>query len=149
MSLTSDINEGIKTAMKEKDEVRLRTLRAIKSAILLEQTSKGGNEELSDEQGMKILQKLAKQRKESLEIYQAQGRPELAKTEEEELAVISTFLPKQIDEDAVREIIKNIIDEAGVIDMSQVGKVMPIAMKMLAGQADGKLISAIVKELLS
>ncbi|MCX6350364.1 MAG: GatB/YqeY domain-containing protein [Bacteroidetes bacterium] len=149
MSLFEQINEDLKQAMKSKNEVALRALRGIKSALLLAKTEKGGNDEVSEEAGLKILQKLAKQRKESLEIYTTQNRPDLAKDEELELTVIEKYLPAQMSEADVKEIIKNLIAQAGITSAAEMGKIMPLAMKELAGKADGKLISTLIKELLS
>src|SRR5688500_12571772 len=109
MSLTNQINEDLKSAMKSKDEDALRALRAIKSALLLARTEKGGNDEVDDATGIKILQKLAKQRKESIDIFRQQNRPELAAIEEKELAIIEKYLPKQMDEEEIRSAISTII----------------------------------------
>jgi uncharacterized protein YqeY len=147
MSLTDTANEGIKNAMKAKDEPSLRAYRAIKAALLLAKTDKG-DAEIDHDAEIKLLQKLVKQRKESLEIYIKQDRPDLAKPEEEELRIIESFLPKQMSEDDVREIIKGIIAENGISGQQNIGKLMPLAMKALAGKADGKVISTIAKELL-
>jgi uncharacterized protein len=147
MSLTDTVNEGIKNAMKAKDEPTLRALRAVKAAILLARTEKGGTE-IDSETEMKMLQKLVKQRKESLEIYIKQDRQDLAKAEEQELKVIEAFLPKQMDEAEVRSIIARIISENNLSGAQSIGKLMPLAMKELSGKADGKLISTIAKELL-
>ncbi len=148
MSLEQNINQHLKTAMKAKNQAELRGLRAIKSAILLAKTSgKGGD--LSEEDEIKLLQKLVKQRKDSLEIYQQQNRPELAQKEEEEIQVINKFLPQQMDESAVTEKIKSIIEEIGAKSPADMGKVMGAAMKQLAGKTDGKTISSIAKALLT
>ena len=147
MNLTETANEGIKTAMKAKDEASLRAFRAIKAAIIIAKTEKG-NAELDADTEIKLLQKLVKQRKDSLEIYIKQDRPDLAKAEQEELAVIESFLPKQMSEDDVRQVIKDIIAEQGLSGAQNIGKLMPLAMKALAGKTDGKLISTIAKELL-
>lgn len=149
MSLQENIDQDIKSAMLSKDSVRLRGLRAIKSALLLAKTEKGAQEILNEEAGLKVLQRLAKQRKESAEIYQAQNRPDLYQIEQEELQVIESFLPKQMDREAVSAIIKAIISSTGATNMKDMGKVMGIANKDLAGKADGKTISELVKELLS
>lgn len=148
MSLEININEAIKTAMKAKDEVGLRTLRAIKAAILIEKTS-GADKEMSEADELKMLQKMAKQRRDSLDIFKAQNREDLAKKEEEELAIISTFLPKQMSADELREALKTIIAQTGASTAADMGKVMGAANKALTGKADGKAISAMVKELLS
>ncbi|RYD74411.1 MAG: GatB/YqeY domain-containing protein [Sphingobacteriales bacterium] len=148
MSLTNEINEDLKNAMRSKDEAALRALRSIKSALLLAKTEKGGNDEVDEETGVKILQKLAKQRKESIDIYKNQNRPELAETEIQELAIIEKYLPKQMDEAQVRSVIESIIKANGIQGSAQIGKLMPLAMKELQGKTDGKLISTIAKELL-
>ena len=147
MNLKDQINEGIKEAMKAKQSDRLRALRGIKSAFMLQDTAEGGAE-VSEAERMKALQKLAKQRKDSLDIYVQQGREDLAKVEREELAVIEEFLPAQMGEAEVRAAVQAIISESGASGMKDMGKVMPVAMSHLGGQADGKLISALVKELL-
>ena len=147
MNLTETVNHGILTAMKAKDEPTLRGLRAIKAALLLAKTDKGGAE-MDKETEIKMLQKLVKQRKESLEIYIKQDRPDLAKAEEQELNIIESFLPKQMGEADVREIIARIVSENNLQGAQSIGKLMPLAMKELSGKADGKLISTIAKELL-
>jgi len=148
MSLESQIMEEIKTAMKAKDEAGLRTLRAIKAAILIEKTS-GSASEMTEADELKMLQKMAKQRRDSLEIFTTQNRPDLAVKEEEELAIISRFLPQQMSEDEIRTAIAEIITQTGASSAADMGKVMGAANKALAGKADGKTISGIVKELLS
>lgn len=148
MSLETKIMEQLKDAMRSKDEVALRTLRAIKAAILLEKTSgKGG--ELSEADETKMLQKLAKQRKDALDIFRQQNREDLAQKEEEELAVIEKFLPEQMSEENLIQALKNIISETGASSPADMGKVMGVATKKLAGQADGKAISENVKKILS
>lgn len=149
MSLETTINENLKKAMLAKDEKGLRAIRAIKAAILLAKTAEGGAEGLSDEAEIKLLQKLVKQRKDSIEIFEQQNRPDLAVKEKEEVEVIEQYLPKQLDEAELRTIIAGIIQQAGVTSISGLGQVMGIASKQLAGKADGKTISSIVKELLS
>lgn len=149
MSLAETINKEIITAMKARDEASLRGLRAIKSAILLAQTDKGAADALSAEAELKILQKLAKQRKDSLEIYEQQKREDLAVKEREEIAVIERFLPRQMSEEEITAVLKQIIAQTGATTAAETGKVMPVAMKELAGKADGKTISAILKNLLS
>jgi uncharacterized protein YqeY len=134
--------------MKAKDEAGLRGLRAIKAAILLAKTSEGGGEITADDE-IKLLQKLVKQRKDSLDIFRQQNRADLAKKEEEEIAIIEKFLPKQMDAEELKTIIAGIITETGASSPADMGKVMGVASKQLAGQADGKTISAVVKELLS
>ena len=149
MSLQENINQDIKSAMLNKDSIRLRGLRAIKSALLLAKTEKGAQDTLNEEAEIKVLQRLAKQRKESAEIYQAQNRPDLYQIEQEELQVIESFLPQQMDREAVSVLIKEIISNSGATSMKDMGKIMGIANKDLAGKADGKTISEVVKELLS
>ncbi len=149
MSIFDQVNEGIKNAMKNKEEATLRALRGVKSALLLAKTEKGAADELSEEKEIQVLQKLVKQRKESLEIYTAQNRADLAAVESEEIAVIEKFLPKQMDEAEVRSILQNIISTVGATGPQDMGKVMGVATKQLAGKADGKLISTLVKELLA
>jgi len=139
----------LKTAMLAKDEGGLRGLRAIKAAIIIAKTSEGAGGELKEEDETKLLQKLVKQRKDSLAIYQEQKRPDLAKKEEEEIRVIEKFLPKQLDEQALKAALSKIIAETGASSPADIGKVMGVATKQLAGQADGKTISAVAKELLT
>lgn len=147
MNLIEQVNEGIKNAMKAKETDRLRALRGIKSAFLLLQTSEGVTE-VTDEMCIKALQKLAKQRKDSLEIYTQQGRADLATIEQSELTVIEEFLPAMLSEDEVRSRIQKIIADSGLLGAANMGKIIPMAMKELGGQAEGKLISQLVKELL-
>ncbi|MBC7426635.1 MAG: GatB/YqeY domain-containing protein [Bacteroidia bacterium] len=148
MPLTETINKDIITAMKAKDEARLRALRAIKSAFLLAGTE-SGSKEIPDEVAIKAIQKLAKQRKDSLEIFTKENRADLADKEKEELAVLAEYLPEQMNNAAIAEVVKGIISETGAEGMKDVGKVMPLAMKALAGKADGKAISEVMKSLLS
>ena len=149
MGLEQKIMTELKTAMLAKDEAGLRSLRAIKAAILLVKTAEGGSGELKEEDELKLLQKLVKQRKDSLEIFQQQNRPDLAKKEEEEIAVIEKFLPKQLSVEELKEALSRIITDTGASSPSDLGKVMGIASKQFAGKADGKTISALVKELLT
>jgi len=149
MALEQKVMGELKTAMLAKDEGALRGLRAIKAAIILAKTSEGAGGELKEEDETKLLQKLVKQRKDSLEIFQQQGRADLAKKEEEEIAVIERFLPKQLDEAALKAALTKIIAETGASSPADIGKVMGAATKQLAGQADGKAISAAAKQLLS
>ena len=135
--------------MLSKDEKALRALRAIKAAILLAKTSEGAGGKLKQEDEIKLLQKLVKQRKDSLEIYRQQNRADLAQKEQEEIEVIEKFLPQQLSGEQLRDEIKNIVTETGATSPSDMGKVMGVATKRFAGKADGKTISAIVKELLS
>ncbi len=148
MNLEDKINNDLKEAMKAKDATTLRGVRAIKSAILLHKTS-GAGVEVTAEDAIKILQKLVKQRKESLGIFEQNGRPELAQTEREEIEVIERYLPKQLSEAEIEAIVKNIIAETGATSMKEMGKVIGAANKQLAGQAEGAVISGIVKKLLS
>lgn len=148
MSFTDTINADLKTAMKAKDQDAMRTLRAIKSAILLANTD-GSGEEMTEERGIKILQKLVKQRKESLDIYVKQGREDLAAPERAEISVIEKYLPEAMSEADVEKAVKAVIDQTGATSMKDMGKVMGMATKQLAGQADGKVISGIVRKLLS
>ena len=148
MSLEERINQDLKEAMKAKDQAALRGIRAIKDAILLEKTS-GANHEISDAEEMKIVQKLIKQRKDSLDIYQKQNREDLAQTEREEIEVIKQYLPKQLTREELRAEIKKVIDEIGASSIQDMGKVMGTASKKLAGKADGKTMSGIVRELLN
>jgi uncharacterized protein len=148
MSLESIINEDLKTAMKAKDQVALRGIRAIKSAILLYNTS-GSGSELSPDGEIALLQKLVKQRQDSLDIYEKQGREDLAVVEREEIEVIMRYLPKQMTEDELKTAVKGIMDRIGATTMKDMGKVMAEASKEFAGKADGKTISAVVKAMLS
>ena len=147
MSLEKKINADLKAAMLAKQDAMVRGLRAIKSALLLEKTSGGGS--MTPEVEMKMLQKLVKQRKESAEIYIQQNRADLAKTEQEEIAVIEKYLPKQMDAEELQTELKKIIETVGAKTPADLGKVMGAATKQLAGKADGRMISQIVKELLS
>lgn len=149
MSLELTINDNIKKAMLAKDEKGLRALRAIKAAILLAKTAEGATDTLSEDTEIKILQKLVKQRKDSIEIFEKQNREDLAIKEKEEVEVIEQFLPKQLDTEEIKAAVAEIIGQTGVTGISGLGQVMGIATKQLAGKADGKTISAIVKELLS
>ena len=149
MSLEQKIIGDLKAAMLAKDEAALRSLRAIKAAILLAKTAEGGNGEIAEEEETKLLQKMVKQRKDSLEIFTQQNRPELAKKEEEEIAVIEKFLPKQLSADEIKAELEKIIAATGASSPADMGKVMGAATKQLAGKADGKTISALVKELLA
>ena len=148
MQLEKQVMEQLKAAMLAKDEAALRSLRAIKAAILIAKTSEGANGELKEEDEIKILQKLVKQRKDSADIFNQQKREDLAKKEEEEIAVIEKFLPKQLDLEELRTILKDIIAQVGAQSSADLGKVMGVAAKQLAGRADGKTISATVKEIL-
>jgi uncharacterized protein YqeY len=147
MSLEQSIMAKMKDAMKAKDEATLRGLRAIKAALLLLKTS--GTDQISTEDELKMLQKLVKQRQDSLEIFRQQNRADLAQKEEEEIRVIEQFLPQQLSPDALKAALQSIIAEVGASGIQDLGKVMAVASKKLAGQADGKAISACVKELLT
>lgn len=149
MNLTEQINNDIKEAMKAKDTVRLTALRAIKSQLLLAATEKGADDGASDEAGIKMLQKLVKQRKESAELYLTQGRNDLADPELAEAAIIEKYLPKQLSEDELKPIIRAIIAQVGASGPQDMGKVMGAASQQLAGKADGKTISSVVRGLLS
>ena len=149
MGLEQKIMTDLKAAMLAKDEAGLRSLRAIKAAILLAKTSEGAGGELKEEDEMKLLQKLVKQRRDSLEIFRQQNREDLAKKEEEEIAVIEKFLPAAMSTDELKEEIKKIIASTGASSPADMGKVMGVATKQLAGRADGRAISSLVKELLS
>lgn len=148
MSLFDQVSNDIKSAMLAKDKVRLEALRGIKKEFLEAKTAKGADGELSDDMAMKILVKMVKQRKESAQIYTEQNRPDLAEPELAEAAVIETYLPKQMDEAELTEALKAIIAEVGATSAKEMGKVMGVASKRLAGLADGRAISAKVKELL-
>lgn len=149
MDLFDKISEDIKKAMLAKDRVRLEALRGIKKEFLEAKTAKGGDGTLPDDVATKILVKMAKQRRESAAIYNEQNRPELAENELAEMAVIEEYLPKQLSEEELTAELKKIIAEVGATDAKMMGKVMGVASKALAGRADGRAISAKVKELLS
>lgn len=149
MSLQAKIMEEMKAAMKAKDSVALESLRAIKSAILLAKTDKGAGSELSEEDEIKLVQKLVKQRKDSAAIFQEQGRADLAEPELAQVAVIEKFLPEQLTEEEIEKVVVQTIDAVGATGMQDMGKVMGVVSKELAGQADGKTISTIVKSKLS
>ena len=147
MSLEAKITTDLKAAMKAKDQVALRSIRAVKAAMLIVKTD-GSGKELDAEGEIKLLQKLVKQRRDSLEIFEKQGREDLAVKEREEIAVIEKYLPKQMDAAEIEGVVGNIISETGASSMKDMGKVMGMASKQLAGKADGKTISSIVKKLL-
>jgi uncharacterized protein YqeY len=149
MSLEQRIMPELKAAMLAKDEKAMRSLRAIKAAIIVAKTAEGAGGELKEEDEIKLLQKLVKQRKDSLEIFTAQNRADLAQREQEEIEVIEKFLPKQLSADELKSEIKTIIAESGATSPAEMGKVIGLANKKLAGRADGKTISAVVKELLA
>lgn len=146
MSLVDKINEDIKAAMLAKEKEKLEAIRAIKSALLLAQTS---GEAVSEETEIKLLQKLVKQRRESAEIYKTQNREDLLKAEIFQAEIIEAYLPKQMSKDEVKNVIATIIKETGVTNVKEMGKIMGVASKQLAGKADNKTISEVIKELLS
>jgi uncharacterized protein len=148
MSLKQQIDNDIKKAMLAKNREELEALRGIKSLILLAETDKGATGEISSETENKLLQKAAKQRKESADIFQQQGRTDLADKENFQLEVISRYLPKQLSEEEIMKTLKNIISEVGAKGPQDMGKVMGAATKALSGQADGKIIADLVKKLL-
>lgn len=143
------IDQEIKKAMLAKDQAKLRGLRAIKAALLLARTEKGSAEEINEEAELKILQRLVKQRKESADIYKQQGREDLSVIEEEEIEVISQFMPQQLSREEVEALIASLIKDSGANSVKDMGKVMGLANKELAGKADGKLIAEIVKSQLA
>jgi uncharacterized protein YqeY len=147
--ISSTIDQEIKQAMLSKNAAALRGLRAIKAALLLARTEKGSTEEITEETELKILQRLIKQRKESADIYNQQGRADLSVIEEEEIEVISGFMPKQLEKADIEQIIAKIISDSGATSVKDMGKVMGLANKELAGKADGKIIAEIVKSLLA
>lgn len=149
MSLEQKVMAEMKEAMKSKDEAALRGLRAIKAEIIKAKTEPGAGGEVSAEKELSLLQKMMKQRKDSLEIYQQQNREDLAKKEQEEIAVIEKFLPQQLSAEELKAELQQIIAETGASSPADMGKVMGVATKKMAGRADGKTISALVKELLA
>jgi len=149
MNLEQKVMAEMKDAMKAKDEAGLRGLRAIKAEIIKAKTEPGAGGEISVDGELKLLQKIVKQRRDSLEIFTQRNRPDLAKKEQEEIAVIEKFLPKQLSEVEIKEALVAIVAEVGATSPADMGKVMGIATKQLAGKADGKVISALVKELLA
>jgi uncharacterized protein YqeY len=149
MSLKQQIDADIKQAMLAKDQTKLRALRAVKSMILLEETKEGQSGELKTEDETRILTKAVKQRKDSADIYRQQNRPDLLEVEEAEIAVIEQFLPKQLSEDELKVKLQAIMTRIGASVPSDIGKLMGVATKELAGQTDGKAISAMAKQLLA
>ena len=149
MNLEQKIMADMKDAMKAKDEAALRSLRAIKAAIIIAKTAEGAGGEIKEEEETRLLQKLVKQRRDSLEIFQKQNRPDLAQKEQEEIAIIEKFLPAQLSEEELRAEVQAAIAEVGATSAADMGKVMGAATKRLAGRADGKAVSAAVKELLA
>lgn len=149
MALFEKVNEDIKTAMKERDKVALETLRNIKKVFLEAMTAPGANNTLEDADALKMIQKLAKQGKESAQTYIDAGRQDLADAELAQVSVIERYLPEQLSEAEIEKIVKTIIEQTGAASMKDMGKVMGMANKQLAGKADGKTISGIVKKLLA
>jgi uncharacterized protein YqeY len=149
MSLKAKIDEEIKDAMRSKDSVRLNSLRAIKAKILLEETSKGRTVGLSEEAELKLLASLVKQRRDAVAEYQKAGRTDLLDNELAEIAIIEKFLPAQLSTEEITAIIKNVIAQTGVTSVKEMGKVMGVASKELAGRADNKIVAEIVKSLLA
>lgn len=144
MSLETKIMGDLKTAMKAKDQAALRTIRAIKAALLIQKTD-GSGTEMTEEMEIKLIQKMAKQRQESMDIFVKQGREDLAAVEKEELAVLKNYLPEQLSEDKIKEIVDRVIADTGAQGMKDMGRVMGMVSKELAGKADGKTISGIVR----
>ncbi|EWH15103.1 hypothetical protein KLA_01050 [Cellulophaga geojensis KL-A] len=149
MSLQQDVMTAMKTAMKAKDSVALESLRAIKSVLLMAQTESGAKTELTEEEEIKIVQKLVKQRKDSAAIYKEQGREDLAAPELAQAEVIAQFLPEQMSEDDIAKVVESVIAKTGAEGMKDMGKVMGMVSSQLAGKADGKTISTIVKSKLA
>ncbi|MFY0673473.1 MAG: GatB/YqeY domain-containing protein [Bacteroidia bacterium] len=149
MSFELKIQNDLKAAMRNKNQAALRALRAVKSAILLAKTEKGGSAEISEEDGVKIIQKLVKQRNESIDIYKKQNRIELAQDEIDEVSNLEVYLPKQLTSEELESLVKSVITKTGAQSKADMGKVMGMAMKEAAGRADGKAISALVGKLLS
>lgn len=149
MSLEHTVNTGIKAAMLARDETTLRALRAIKAAILLAKTSEGASSGMTAEDEVRMLQKMVKQRKDSLEIFTAQKRDDLAQREKEEIEVIERFLPARMTPEELREEIGRIIQETGAVSLKDLGKVMGVATRRLSGKADGKEVSDMAKSLLA
>jgi uncharacterized protein len=148
MTLTDKINADIKAAMLAKEKEKLEALRSVKAALLLASTEKGASGDVSEEAGLKTLQKLVKQRKEAADIYQSQGRADLAEVENFQAGIIEKYLPAQMNEHEVTEVVKKAIADTGATSPADTGKVMGAVMKQLAGKADGKMISSVVKQLL-
>ena len=149
MAVLSNLSEEIKNAMREKDSLKLESLRAIKSALILAQTASGADDNLNEEASIKLLQRLVKQRKESALIYKEQGRDDLADPEEAQAKIIASFLPEQLSEEEVIKIVLEVISQTGAEGIKDMGKVMGITSKKLSGKAEGKLIADIVKKKLS
>ena len=149
MSLETKINQDLKAAMQQKNQVALRGIRAVKSAILLAKTEKGASGEMNESQEIKLLQKLVKQRQNSIAIFEKQNREDLAQKEKEEVAVIEKYLPEQISDEELDGLIQDIISKTGAQSMKDMGKVMGVANQQLAGRADGKTLADKVKQLLA
>ncbi|TVQ08683.1 MAG: GatB/YqeY domain-containing protein [Bacteroidetes bacterium] len=149
MNLLERIDQDIKKAMLAREKEKLEALRAVKNALLVQRTEKGAGSIIDEEAEIKILKRLVKQRKEAAELYVQQNRKDLAEVEEAQADVISGYLPEQLSEEDIRQVVKGLIEQLGARDMKDMGKVMGAASKELAGKADNKLVSAIVKELLS
>lgn len=147
--LENTVNQDIKTAMLAKDETSLRSLRAIKSALLLAKTEKGASHDLTEEAEIKVLQRLVKQRKESADIYKTQNRDDLYQIEADEIEVIEKYLPKQLSQEDLNAYIKGLIEKLNVTSVKEMGKIMGVANKELSGKADGKAISETIKSLLA
>lgn len=148
MSLEKEITQKLKEAMKAKDKAKLEAIRAIKNAILQEKTKAGAGDEIDEATELKMLQKLVKQREDSAEIYKKENRDELAEKEMFEANIIREFLPEQLSEEDIKARVKKIVEETGATSMKDMGKVMGLANKQMAGRADGKMISEIVKQML-
>ncbi len=149
MNLFDTISQDIKSAMLAKDKVKLEALRGVKKEFLEAKTAKGGNGELTDDAALKIITKMVKQRRESAAIYNEQNRPDLAESELAEMAVLESYLPKQLTEEELKAALQAVIEQVGAAGPQDMGKVMGVATKQLAGRADGRAISAMVKELLN
>ena len=149
MGILANLTDEIKAAMRAKDSLTLEALRAIKSAVILAQTASGGSDTLSNDEEIKLVQKLVKQRKDSAQIFREQNRPDLAEPEEAQAKIIAQFLPEQLSEDEIAAIVQAIITKTGAQGMKDMGKVMGMASKEMAGKADGKAISTIVKSQLN
>lgn len=149
MGILANLTDEIKNAMRAKDSLRLEALRAIKSAVILEQTSTAAGTQLTDEQEIKLVQKLVKQRKDSAQIFKDQNRPDLVEPEEAQATIIAEFLPTQLSVEEITKIVGDVIAQTGAEGMKDMGRVMGMASKQMAGTADGKTISTIVKQLLS
>ncbi|MGY8967430.1 MAG: glutamyl-tRNA amidotransferase [Candidatus Arcticimaribacter sp.] len=149
MAALDNLTTEIKEAMKAKNALALESLRAIKSAVLLQKSEAGASDEMSEDEEIKLLQKLVKQRRDSAAIFREQNRVDLAEPEEAQAEIIARFLPEQLSEEEVGKVIESIIAQTGASSMKDMGKVMGMASKQLAGKADGKTISTLVKQLLS